>query len=170
MRYVVRVGDREVDVDIDGDTVRVEDLTAVTRLEDVAASAARVVTIGRDVHRLVAQRGAHRGQYTIQVAGYRLDVEALDERARAIRKLTSVSGGRTGPAHLVAPMPGLIVRVNVTEGDRVQAAQGVVVMEAMKMENELRAPANGVVKRVLVEAGMAVEKGAMLLEVKPDAS
>lgn len=170
MRYVVRIGDREVEVDIDGETVRVGDVTATARLEDVAGSAVRVVTIGRDVHRLVSRRGAHRGRYTIQVAGYRLDVEALDERARAIRKLTGASAARTGPAHLVAPMPGLIVRVSVTEGDRVHAAQGVVVMEAMKMENELRAPADGVVKRLLVEAGMAVEKGAMLLEVEPDAS
>ncbi|MBL8996007.1 MAG: acetyl-CoA carboxylase biotin carboxyl carrier protein subunit [Gemmatimonadetes bacterium] len=61
-------------------------------------------------------------------------------------------------------MPGLIVRVEVAVGDRVVAGQGVVVMEAMKMENELRAPAAGVVRAVHVEAGAAVEKGTALVE------
>ena len=56
-------------------------------------------------------------------------------------------------------MPGLIVRVNVSVGDRVEAGQGIVVMEAMKMENELRATAAGTVKSIEVAAGTAVEKG-----------
>jgi pyruvate carboxylase subunit B len=63
-------------------------------------------------------------------------------------------------------MPGMIVRVNVSEGDAVQAGQGLVVMEAMKMENELRATASGTVKRVHVAPGTAVEKGALLLEME----
>ena len=62
-------------------------------------------------------------------------------------------------------MPGLVVRVNVAEGDEVAAGQGLVVMEAMKMENELRAPAPGRVRRVLATPGTAVEKGAVLVEV-----
>jgi propionyl-CoA carboxylase alpha chain len=66
----------------------------------------------------------------------------------------------------MAPMPGLIVRVNVAAGDRVQPGQGLVVMEAMKMENELRATAAGTVKRVMAAPGAAVEKGALLLEME----
>jgi pyruvate carboxylase subunit B len=62
-------------------------------------------------------------------------------------------------------MPGLVVRVHVQEGDEVQAGQGLVVMEAMKMENELRAAAAGTVKRVHVAPGKAVEKGAILVEL-----
>ena len=61
-------------------------------------------------------------------------------------------------------MPGLIVRTEVGVGDRVRKGQGVVVMEAMKMENELKAEADGVVSRVMVEDGTAVEKGAVLAE------
>ena len=61
-------------------------------------------------------------------------------------------------------MPGLIVRVSVAAGDSVQAGQGLVVMEAMKMENELRAHGAGTVKAVHVEAGKAVEKGTVLVE------
>jgi pyruvate carboxylase subunit B len=63
-------------------------------------------------------------------------------------------------------MPGLIVRVNVKAGDKVHAGQGIVVMEAMKMENELRATAAGTVKSVEVVPGTAVEKGALLVALE----
>jgi pyruvate carboxylase subunit B len=63
-------------------------------------------------------------------------------------------------------MPGLIVRVHVEVGATVQPGQGLVVMEAMKMENELRAVAGGVVKAVRVAPGTAVERGATLVELE----
>jgi pyruvate carboxylase subunit B len=63
-------------------------------------------------------------------------------------------------------MPGLVVRVNVQPGDAVQAGQGLVVMEAMKMENELRSAAAGRVKSVLAQPGTAVEKGTVLVELE----
>lgn len=169
MKYIVRVGEEEIEVVIDGDSLTVDGTQSAARIESTQSSPVHVVKIGRDVHRVVARRGAQRGQFSVWVGGHTLDVEALDERTRAIRKLTGASRV-AGPAHLMAPMPGLIVRVNVAEGDVVKGGQGVVVMEAMKMENELRAPAAGVVKRVLVKPGMAVEKGAMLLEMEADAS
>jgi biotin carboxyl carrier protein len=99
------------------------------------------------------------------VDGFRFDGEALDERTRAIRDITAVSAKASGPAPVVAPMPGLIVRVSVKVGDVVQAGQGVVVMEAMKMENELRAAAAGTVKAVNADPGKPVEKGAVLVEL-----
>jgi biotin carboxyl carrier protein len=63
-------------------------------------------------------------------------------------------------------MPGLIVRINVKPGDTVGQGQGLVVMEAMKMENELRAQAAGTVKSVNVTPGTAVEKGTVLIEME----
>jgi pyruvate carboxylase subunit B len=63
-------------------------------------------------------------------------------------------------------MPGLVVRVSVGVGDKVEAGQGVVVMEAMKMENELRATAAGTVRSVEVSPGTAVEKGALLVALE----
>ena len=62
-------------------------------------------------------------------------------------------------------MPGLVVRVNVAVGDTVVAGQGLVVVEAMKMENELRAATAGIVVGIRAEAGTAVEKGAILVEL-----
>ncbi|HEY0673364.1 MAG TPA: acetyl-CoA carboxylase biotin carboxyl carrier protein subunit, partial [Longimicrobiales bacterium] len=67
-----------------------------------------------------------------------------------------------------APMPGLVLRVDVEAGQQVNAGQGVVIIEAMKMENELRADAAGVVARILVQPGTAVEKGTVLVEFATD--
>jgi biotin carboxyl carrier protein len=77
--------------------------------------------------------------------------------------------GATGAigAAVRAPMPGRVVRVLVAVGDHVSARQGVVVVEAMKMENELRTSRDGVVKDVLVEPGAAVETGAVLVVLDP---
>jgi biotin carboxyl carrier protein len=64
-------------------------------------------------------------------------------------------------------MPGMVLRVQVQAGDRVVPGTGLVVLEAMKMENELKSPAAGVVKTVRVASGEAVEKGQVLLEFEP---
>ena len=71
-----------------------------------------------------------------------------------------------GEQSVVAPMPGRVVRVLVAPGDEVAARQGVVVVEAMKMENELRAPKGGRVKDVNVSAGTSVEAGRVLLVIE----
>lgn len=166
MKYIATVDGADLEVVLDGEQVLVNGTRAPARLAEVAGTPERVLMLGDEVHRLIVRRGASRGRYTIWVGGFRFDVEALDERARAIRELAAASAGPSGPAPLVAPMPGMIVRLNVQEGEPVQAGQGLVVMEAMKMENELRAAAAGTVRRVHVSPGTAVEKGALLLELE----
>lgn len=164
LRYIVDLNGRRSELDVDGDSVTIDGHTVLARVDEVEATPVRLVTIGSEVHRVVIRRGSARGSFTLWVDGYRFDGEALDARTRAIRDITAEGSKSSGPAALVAPMPGLVVRVSVAAGDAVQAGQGIVVMEAMKMENELRAPAAATVKSVLVEAGKAVEKGAILVE------
>ena len=69
----------------------------------------------------------------------------------------------TGPQHVVAPMPGKIVRVLVQSGEAVRARQPLVVVEAMKMENELRAARDGTVAEVHAQEGQSVDAGALLV-------
>jgi acetyl/propionyl-CoA carboxylase alpha subunit len=166
MRYLVRIDgeDHEVLLDADGAHVGGQDVAA--QVAPIEGTPVRMVTIGRDVHRVVVRRGRGPGVYTLWLDGYRFEVEALDERTRAIRDLSAKSAGPQGPAPLVAPMPGLVVRVTVQAGDVVQAGQGLVVMEAMKMENELRAVAAGRVRAVHAAPGNAVEKGTLLIELE----
>jgi pyruvate carboxylase subunit B len=166
VRYLVKVGDTDVEVLLDGDVVEVDGRMTSAQLTELEGTPVRMVTIGDAVHRVIARRGPTRGRYTLWLDGFRYDVEALDERSRAIRELAGASAAPTGPAPLVAPMPGMIVRIAVQVGDVVQAGQSLIVMEAMKMENELRASAAGTVKAVLAQAGTAVEKGVVLLELE----
>jgi acetyl/propionyl-CoA carboxylase alpha subunit len=166
MKYFVTIGSREHEVVIDGDSVTLDGVTLRAHAENLHGTPITIVTIGNEVHRVVARRGDVKGQYTMSVNGHRVALEALDDRSHTIRKLTGASAKAAGPAHLHAPMPGLIVRINVAEGDQVAAGQGLVVMEAMKMENELRASSAGRVKRVAVAEKSAVEKGALLLEME----
>jgi pyruvate carboxylase subunit B len=164
VKYVVQLNDERIAVSIEPDGVRYEAKSPEhAELSDIEGSPVRMVKIGTHVYRVVVQKRQGRGRYTLWVDGYRFEAEALDERTRAIRDLSAASAGPSGPAPILAPMPGLIVRVNVKAGDKVEAGQGVVVMEAMKMENELRATAPGIVKSVEVSAGTAVEKGALLV-------
>lgn len=93
------------------------------------------------------------------------EVRVEDERTRELRARAPIPAGAGGPALLKAPMPGLVVRVLVHDGEHVAAGAGLVVLEAMKMENELKAPRAGLVGGLRVAAGQTVEKGAVLLEV-----
>jgi len=164
VKYIVDVNGERLEVELDADGVRVEGEHVRAHLADVSGTPIHLVTIGNEQHRVAARRGEARGEYVLWMDGYRYTVEALDERMRTIRDLTNASAAVGGPRPLVAPMPGLIVRVTAVVGDSVDAGQGLVVMEAMKMENELRTTTAGVVKTVHVQPGVAVEKGALLIE------
>jgi biotin carboxyl carrier protein len=166
MKYFVRDGDTVHEVIVDGEHVTVDGERVVARIEDLPGTPLQLLTVGKQQEKVYARRGAERGNLEISVGGYRFALEALDERSKVIRELSGASSKARGSGNLTAPMPGLIVRVSVKEGDPVRAGQGLVVMEAMKMENELRASTDGVIKRVVATPGTAVEKGALLLELE----
>ena len=167
MKYIVEVNGERITVELDGGQAVVDGERLEVGLTTVDGTPVRLVRIGEQVHRVIARRGATRGAWLLDVEGARVETEALDERMRVIRDLTAATAATSGPAPLVAPMPGLVVRVNVAPGDVVTAGQGLVVVEAMKMENELRATVPGVVLAVKAVAGTAVEKGAVLVELGP---
>lgn len=164
-KYVVDLDGRTFVVAIDGAMASVDGAPPVAaHLEDIEGTPVRLVTVGRGVHRVTARRDGARGRYLLRINGRRHVVDALDERTRAIRDMADASRPALGPVPLVAPMPGLVVRVHVAVGDIVVAGQPLVAIEAMKMENELRAQAAGTVKSISATPGAAVEKGARLVE------
>jgi len=104
----------------------------------------------------------------LQVNGRDFSAVVEDERRAAMRRLLGSSSQKKKSAgEIKAPMPGLIVKVEVSEGETVKKGSGLVVIEAMKMENELRAPFDAVVATISAVKGTAVEKGALLLTLKP---
>jgi biotin carboxyl carrier protein len=114
--------------------------------------------------------GAARGvvRHEVVVDGWRIEVEvesaaraALRERARRGRE----AAGKTGPTDVHAIIPGVVVAVSVAPGDQVEAGQQLLVVEAMKMQNELRAPREGTIERVAVGTGSTIEVGDLLLVI-----
>jgi pyruvate carboxylase subunit B len=166
MKYIVDLNGERHEVELDGSTATVSGVQTEAQIHSIEGTPVSLLTMGDEVRRIIVRRTGGRGRYRLSVEGYRFEVEALDERARAIRDITSAAAKPSGPAPLIAPMPGLIVRVDVSVGDRVQAGQAIVVMEAMKMENALRASTAGTVRALHASPGEAVEKGAVLVELE----
>ncbi len=102
--------------------------------------------------------------YEIQVADQRFEVNVEDERAKLLAGLAR-STATTGEASVQAPMPGLVVSVPQEQGATVEAGQTVVVLEAMKMENDLSSPIAGTVKEIRVNKGQTVDQGEVLVVI-----
>jgi biotin carboxyl carrier protein len=108
------------------------------------------------------------GRLLVDGVEHALRVES-EARHRAGRiRSASPGGGRT--RDVLAPMPGLIVAVEVEDGVMVERGAGLVVIEAMKMENEIVAPVSGVVREVGVRAGQAIEKDVLICRIEPGES
>ena len=163
MRYFVSLAGKTVEVEVDGDRVTIAGRVVDATLSRVPGSPLRQLLIeGRSVAVVVDPEGW--GHWTLTRQGERWETEVVDERTRHIRSLTGGGEGVRGPGALRAPMPGLVVRVLVEPGQGVGPGAGLVVLEAMKMENELKAGAPAKVRAVRVAAGEAVEKGQVLVE------
>jgi pyruvate carboxylase subunit B len=163
VKYIVTIAGRTLEVEVDGDQVSVDGRTVAAALSAVPGTPLRHLLVdGRPV--ALAMESAGKGTWGLTRAGERWDAEVIDERTRHIRNLTGAADRSRGAGVLRAPMPGLVVRVQGETGQTVAAGAGIVVLEAMKMENELRTTAPGVIKAVHARAGETVEKGQILVE------
>ena len=166
MRYWATVGERTFEVEVEGDGVRVDGRPFDVEACGIEATHVHSFLIGSRSHRVVARRTGP-GAWDLHLRGRRERVEVLDERTRKMRTMSARSERASGPRPLRAPMPGLVVKVGVREGEVVEAGAGLLVMEAMKMENELSAQTRALVGAVLVTDGQPVDKGQVLVELLP---
>jgi pyruvate carboxylase subunit B len=167
MRYFVTVHDQTFEVELSAAGIAVDGEAVSADLWAVPDSPVHRLEIGGRSHALHATTPAA-GEWHIHLDGERFVVKVEDERTRAIRAMTGSGAAGSATKPVRAPMPGLVVRIAVVPGDVVAAGQGVLIMEAMKMENELKADAAGTVRSVLVTPGQAVEKGTVLIEFEGD--
>ena len=166
MIYHVTIEGRTLEVELRGDEVIVDGAPMTVDFGGVAEGPLRSLLIDGASH-FVAARAQGEGRWSLHFGSLLVQAEVVDERTRAIRAMTGTGAAALGPRPVVAPMPGMVVRVEVSEGDEVRAGQGVVIVEAMKMENELLAEAPGIVERIHVAQGEAVEKDQLLVELAP---
>jgi biotin carboxyl carrier protein len=163
VKYFVNIGNREFEVVIEGDQVTVNGEACQAHLTTIPGTLLRHLLLGdRSFTLPFESRGS--GQWSMSFQGETWEAHVVDERTRHIRSLTGAGEEQRGPAALKAPMPGLVVRVDATAGQTVAQGASIVVLEAMKMQNELRAAASGVIASVRVTPGQAVEKGQVLVE------
>ena len=167
MKYQVRIGDRQhwVDVEPEGSgwRVSVDGSAAYLDAAELAPGAYSLLTNGRSREVAVDREG---DALRVRLGGATYEMTVLDE-VRARTQRPERKGLRSGPATLKAPMPGLVVDLRVKEGDVVAEGAALVIMEAMKMQNELASPAAGRVDKVHVSKGQSVESGQVLLTLAP---
>lgn len=160
MRYYARVGSHEYIVDIENDGVLVDGEPVDVDLQQSGVDELYSVLFSGRSHELLIDPG--RFSYDVTLRGELYQVQVEDERTRRLsanRKLVLPQGELA----VTAPIPGLVVKVLVGEGDEIKEDQPLVLLEAMKMENELRAVRPGRVKAVKVAAGQRVEQNAVLI-------
>jgi biotin carboxyl carrier protein len=176
MIFEVAVGDRvrrvgivrkgaTLHVDVDGrscivDARRISDAVVSMLVQGDSASAP-----SRSIEAAFAPRQIA-GDFDVHVDGKAIAVQVRPAGAFGRQRREGAGAAGSGPQRVTAPMPGKIVRLLVGPGDEVKARQGLVVVEAMKMENELRAARDGRVRDVAVAEGQSVDAGAVLLVVE----
>ena len=143
-RWECRLDGREVEID------------AILTRRDVLS-----IIVGGHAYEIKRERTAN--DMHLWVGSVRYAVQLRDPRS--LRSRASADDGR-GPRKLLAPMPGKVVRVLVNEESEVEAGQGVVVVEAMKMQNEIKSPKKGVVRKLIAAAGANVNAGDVLAVVE----
>jgi acetyl/propionyl-CoA carboxylase alpha subunit len=143
-RWSCRLDGREVEID------------AVLARPDVLS-----LRIGNHAYEIKSERVGN--DWHLWVGGARFASEVRDPRS--LRSRTRAADDH-GPRKLTAPMPGKVVRVLVREGDAVEAGAGVLVVEAMKMQNEIKSPKKGTIQKMLAAEGIAVNAGDVLAIVE----
>ncbi len=163
MKYCVTVAGKAFDVVLNGSKVAVNDRQVSAELIAVPQTPMRELVLDGKT-RKYAMIPESDG-WSVVAGGEAHVVQVDDERAVRLGALagTAERGGAGGKVK--APMPGLVLHVEVEEGQAVAAGDGLVVLEAMKMENEIKAPVPGRVTAVHVNDGQAVDKGMVLVEV-----
>jgi biotin carboxyl carrier protein len=156
---LVELSDEQYEITVDGRTV----------LVDAARTGKTIYSIiedGRQFEVVIDETGAH--GFDVLVGGQLFHLEAFDERSKLLT--ATAKPVATGPQRVEAEMPGKVVKIGAPAGTQVAEGEGVVILEAMKMENEIKSPIDGVVRELGVAEGQTVESGALLFVVEPPAS
>lgn len=165
MKYITTIEDKQFTVEIiDEKHVSVDGKVYEIDFESVSGQPVYSLIVDGRSHESYIYQGEENWQVLLRGRLYPATVE--DEREMRLR---AAAGGRvaeTGEFHLRAPMPGLVVAIPVTEGQEVKKGEVIVILESMKMQNELKAPRDGTIGRIRVRPGESVEQKQTLLSVQ----
>jgi biotin carboxyl carrier protein len=164
MKYITVVNDHEYIIEIDNEQrIKVNDQLFDVDFQQLSEGG--ILSLLLDNHSVEAIVEERDSAWEVLLHGELYSVVVQDERAYRLAKARGMAADVSGDAVIKAPMPGVIVAVAVTEGQHVHKGDKIVILESMKMENELRSPRDGTVLRIQVEAGVTVEKDQVLAVV-----
>ena len=163
MKYVTVINDQQFEIEIDNDGIVLVD----GEVRDVD-----FLNLGGSLYSLITENKSFEavidddeGKIAVMMRGRLFEAQVLDERA--VLLMQRRGGQPTGSGEVHAPMPGLIVDITVESGQVVKQGDTLIILESMKMQNELKSPVEGVVRTIHVEAGQAVDKNDLLAEINP---
>jgi biotin carboxyl carrier protein len=164
MKYITTIEGQEFEIEvIDGRHIRVGDRMLEVDFESVSGQPVFSLILDGRSYESFVYPGEEDWQVLLRGRQYQVKVE--DEREKRLRAAAGSRVAETGEYHLKAPMPGLVVSVPVSEGQTVEKGKVLVILESMKMQNELKSPRAGTVGRVRVKAGESVEQKQTLLNL-----
>ena len=168
MKYITTIEEQEYTIEISGENeIRVNDELYSVDFRQLEGGILSLLLDNQSHEALVEEREDY---WQVLIQGELYTVQVQDERAYRLAKARGITAVVSGEVSIKSPMPGLIIAVTAEEGQSVNKGDKVVILESMKMENELRAPRAGVVNRIHVEAGASVEKDQVLATIgdEPD--
>ncbi len=164
MKYITTVDEREFTVEIlDERHVIVDGVAYTVNFESVSGQP--VFSLLVDGKSYEAYVYADDGDWEVLLRGTLYPATVVDEREQRLRAAFGSGPAQSGEFYLKAPMPGLVVDVPVEDGQAVEEGDVLLILESMKMQNELKAPRDGTVARIRVEIGDSVERRQTLLSV-----
>jgi biotin carboxyl carrier protein len=168
MKYYATVDNETYEISIDGpDQVTVNGVPLMADMERIGRLDLYSLLMDNISHEVyVEAEGEPRNSYGVLVEGARYAVKVQDERSRRMALADRSLKPPAGELMIRAPIPGLVVKVAVTPGQEVAEGETLVILEAMKMENELRAPRAGAIHEVRVVPGNQVSLGQVLVSVR----
>ncbi|MEP0764802.1 MAG: biotin/lipoyl-binding protein [Chloroflexota bacterium] len=164
MKYQTIVNGQTFDIEINEDG-RILVNGEVRAIDFRALRQGELYSILLDHHSYEAVVDERDDLYHVLLAGDMYEVQVTDERSRRLASAFMAFGDTGGEVPIRAPMPGLIVRVPVSEGEPVSKGQTVIILESMKMENELKSPRDGTVHHIHTRAGENVEQNKVLITI-----
>lgn len=165
MKYITTVEGRQFAIEIvDEKHISVDGKVYDVDFESVSGQPVYSLIVDGRSHEAYIYQGEENWQVLLRGRLYTVMVE--DEREKRLRSAAGGGMAETGEYHLRAPMPGLVVAVPITEGQDVKKGQVILILESMKMQNELKSPRDGTMGRIRVKAGESVEQKQTLLSIQ----
>lgn len=166
MRYVTIINDRRFEIEVDNDgRVLIDGEERDVDFLNLGGSLFSLITENKSFEAVIDD---DEGRIAVMMRGRLFEAQVLDERAILLMQRRGGLAASSGEVN--APMPGLIVAVTAEVGGAVAKGETVIILESMKMQNELKSPVDGVVRAIHAEAGQAVDKNDLLAEIRAPAA